>query len=58
MSIVELLKKANLQEQKGQWQEAIATYHQAIQNNPKFHWSHYHLGKALEQQGRLDEAIL
>lgn len=58
MSIVELLKKANLQEQKGQWQEAIATYHQAIQNNPKFHWSHYYLGKALEQQGRLDEAIL
>ena len=58
MSIVELLGEANRQKQKGQWDEAIATYHQAIQNNPKFHWSHYYLGKALEDQGRLDEAIL
>jgi len=58
VSIVELLREANRQEQKGEWDEAIATYHQAIQNNPKFHWSHYYLGKALEEQGRLDEAIL
>jgi tetratricopeptide (TPR) repeat protein len=42
----------------GKLDEAIATYHQAIQNNPKFHWSHYYLGKALEEQGRLHEAIL
>jgi tetratricopeptide (TPR) repeat protein len=58
VSIVELLGEANRQKQKGQWDEAIATYHQAIQNNPKFHWSHYYLGKALEDQGRLDQAIL
>ncbi|MGL6139156.1 MAG: tetratricopeptide repeat protein, partial [Planktothrix sp.] len=58
MSIVELLGEANRQEQKGQWDEAIATYHKAIQNNPKFHWSYYYLGKALEEQGQLDKAIL
>ena len=58
MSPGQLLKQANQLKRMGKLDEAIATYHQAIQNNPKFHWSHYYLGKALEDQGRLDEAIL
>ena len=58
MSPGQLLKQANQLKRMGKLDEAIATYHQAIQNNPKFHWSHYYLGKALEEQGRLDEAIL
>ena len=58
MSAGQLLKQANQLKRMGKLDEAIATYHQAIQNNPKFHWSHYCLGKALEDQGRLDQAIL
>jgi tetratricopeptide (TPR) repeat protein len=58
MSPGQLLKQANQLKRMGKLDEAIATYHQAIQNNPKFHWSHYYLGKALEDQGRLDQAIL
>jgi len=48
VSIVELLGEANRQKQKGEWDEAIAVYHQPIQNNPKFHWSHDHFANIEE----------
>ncbi|MFO0842107.1 MAG: tetratricopeptide repeat protein [Gemmataceae bacterium] len=42
---------------KGRVDEAIASYHKAIEIAPKFAPAHYGLGLALEKKGRLDEAI-
>ena len=38
-------------------QEAIASYRQAINQNPEFPWYHHQLGNALLKLGDLDEAI-
>jgi tetratricopeptide (TPR) repeat protein len=37
MSAGQLLKQANQLKRMGKLDEAIAIYHRAIQNNPKFH---------------------
>lgn len=44
-------------ELKGNLDEAIELYFQAINNNPKFHWSYIKLGEVLVKQNKLDEAI-
>ena len=42
---------------EGKLEEAIASYQQAIEQNPQFAWSYQNLGEALEKAGRLEEAI-
>ncbi|HLO48330.1 MAG TPA: tetratricopeptide repeat protein, partial [Kamptonema sp.] len=48
---------ANQLRQEGKLEEAIASYRQAIEQNPKFYWSHYNLGEILAKLGRWDEAV-
>jgi tetratricopeptide (TPR) repeat protein len=43
---------------QGKLEEAIATYHVAIETNPTFSWYHNSLGECLASQGKLDEAIM
>jgi len=42
---------------KGQWDEAIACFREAIKVNPKNAVAHINLGFALSRKGQLDEAI-
>jgi tetratricopeptide (TPR) repeat protein len=44
--------------EKGEKDEAIAHYQQALQIKPDFAEAHYNLGNALVQKGRVDEAIV
>ena len=43
--------------EKGQLDEAIAAYHQAITDKPNYAEAHNNLGNALKNKGQLDEAI-
>lgn len=49
--------QANKLLREGKLEEAIASYQKAIEQNPRFAWSYQNLGEALEQAGRIEEAI-
>jgi Putative Zn-dependent protease, contains TPR repeats len=48
---------ANQLRQEGKLEEAIASYRQAIEQNPNFYLSHHNLGEALAKLDRWDEAV-
>jgi len=48
---------ANQLKQEGKLEEAIAYYHQAIEQNPNFYLSHYNLGETLAKLGRWEQAV-
>ena len=48
---------ANKLKQEGRFEEAIASYRSAIEENPKFYWSYHNLGEVLAKLGRWDEAV-
>ena len=48
----------NAQNGKGRIDEAIASYREAIELDPKFAAAHHNLGNALVATGRVDEAIV
>ncbi|MEG4283603.1 tetratricopeptide repeat protein [Microcoleus sp. A006_D1] len=48
---------ANKLKQEGKFEEAIASYRSAIEENPKFYWSYHNLGEVLAKLGRWDEAV-
>ena len=49
---------ANKLLQEGKLNEAVATYRQAIEQNPNFHISHHNLGEALVKLGHFEEAAV
>ncbi|MEG4272821.1 MULTISPECIES: TIGR04372 family glycosyltransferase [unclassified Microcoleus] len=48
---------ANQLKQEGKLEEAIASYRQAIDQNPNFYLSHHNLGEALAKLDRWQEAV-
>lgn len=48
---------ANKLKQEGFLEEAIASYHQAIELNPNFYLSHHNLGETLAKLDRWEEAV-
>ena len=48
---------ANQLKQEGKLEEAIASYHQAIELNPNFYLSHHNLGETLAKLDRWEEAV-
>lgn len=50
-------KQANKLKQQGKLEEAIASYHQAVEQNPNFYCYHHNLGETVTKLGRLDEAV-
>ena len=48
---------ANQLKQEGKLEEAIASYHQAIEQNPNFYLSHHNLGETLAKLGRWEQAV-
>lgn len=49
---------ANELKREGKWNESIAFYQLAIEENPNFHWSHHGLAEALTKIGRFEDAII
>ena len=49
-SVTALFTQADALQQEGKLTEAIASYRRAIELNPRFSWSHHHLGEALAAQ--------
>lgn len=47
---------ANKYKQEGILEQAIATYKNAIEQNPNFYWAYHNLGEALAQLDRWEEA--
>ena len=54
---VSYFDSANKLKLEGRWEEAIASYRQAIEENPSFYWSYHNLGDALAKLGRWEEAV-
>lgn len=54
---VSYFQRANQLKQEGKLKEAIASYQQAIKQNPNFYCSHHNLGETLAQLGRWQEAV-
>ncbi|MEG5045380.1 TIGR04372 family glycosyltransferase [Microcoleus sp. B4-C1] len=48
---------ANQLKQEGKLEEAIASYRQAIEENPNFYLSHHNLGETLAKLGRWEQAV-
>ncbi|WP_341738406.1 TIGR04372 family glycosyltransferase [Microcoleus sp. CAWBG640] len=57
MMTASYFQAANKLKQEGKLEEAIASYRQAIEHNPKFYLSHHNLGEALAKLERWDEAV-
>ena len=57
MKIEKVFKQAEKYKSKGNFNEAIALYEQAIKHNPNFHWYYYYLGEILTEIGQLEQAI-
>ncbi|MGB7059597.1 MAG: tetratricopeptide repeat protein, partial [Geitlerinemataceae cyanobacterium] len=53
---VDYIKRGNQLIREGKVEEAIEAYRYAVELDPDLYWSNYCLGKALSQQGRLEEA--
>jgi len=54
---VSYFQAANQLRQEGKLEEAIASYHQAIEQNPNFYLSHHNLGETLAKLGRWEQAV-
>ncbi|MDV7391024.1 tetratricopeptide repeat protein [Arthrospira platensis SPKY1] len=50
------LVRGNQLLRSGKLEEAVDAFQKAIAHHPHFHWSHYKLGEALEELGRMKEA--
>ena len=57
MKIEKVFKQAEEYKSKGNFNEAIALYEQAIKHNPNCHWYYYYLGEILTEIGQLEQAI-
>ena len=56
MSAGDLIKRGNQLNRRGELNEAITLYREAIKANPNFAWSYYLLGEVLAKRGYLEEA--
>ena len=54
---VNYFQTANKLKQKGRFEEAIAFYRSAIEENPNFYWSYHNLGETLVKLERPYEAV-
>ena len=57
MMTASYFQAANQLKQEGKLEEAIASYHQAIELNPNFYLSHHNLGETLAKLDRWEEAV-
>ncbi|MEG3857495.1 TIGR04372 family glycosyltransferase [Microcoleus sp. herbarium12] len=57
MMTASYFQAANKLKQEGKLEEAIASYRQAIDQNPNFYLSHHNLGETLAKLGRWEEAV-
>lgn len=57
MMTASYFQAANKLRQEGKLEEAIASYRQAIEQNPNFYLSHHNLGETLAKLDRWDEAV-
>ena len=57
MMTASYFQAANQLRQEGKLEEAIASYRQAIEQNPNFYLSHHNLGEILAKLGRWEQAV-